>query len=281
MKLFRAQGATGVVPGVMDAQGVPRSLAGHITDITVTTLSQLESLRTLELGKLPEIKAPLHYLTPLHGIRQIIAAGLNYRQHAMEATMPIPVEPILFSKPISSLSGPNDDIVLPHANGVLSTATDYEAELAVIISRDCYQVSVDAALTFVAGYAVANDVSERDYQLKRGASQWIKGKCSPSFTPIGPWFVTADEVPDPQSLAISLQVNGEQRQSSNTRDMIFSVAELISHASQFMRLLQGDVILTGTPQGVGMGFKPPRYLRTGDRVQVKIEGLGEQQQQVV
>jgi 2,4-didehydro-3-deoxy-L-rhamnonate hydrolase len=277
MKLFRHQAAHGIVPGIMASDNTPRSLVPHLSDITPRTLENLSDMAKLDVHKLPLIEEPLKYLPPINGIRQIIAAGLNYRQHALESGMAIPVEPILFSKAITSVCGANDDIVMPR----LSVATDYEAELAVIIGRDTYEVALQDALRYVAGYCVANDVSERDFQLKRGGGQWLKGKSSPSFTPLGPWLVTADEVPNPQSLTLSLSVNSEQRQHSSTADMIFNVAELVSHASQFMRLLPGDVLLTGTPQGVGMGFKPPRYLQRGDSVRLSISGLGEQQQRVV
>jgi 2,4-didehydro-3-deoxy-L-rhamnonate hydrolase len=279
MKLFRAQTAQGVTPGLIDAQGKPRSLKPHIADITPDTLARhaLEQLKKLDVQSLPFIEAEFRYLPPINGTRQIIAAGLNYRQHAIESGMPIPTEPILFSKAITSLSGANDDIVLPKG----SVATDYEAELAVIIGRDCYDITLSEALNHVAGYCVANDVSERDFQLKRGGGQWLKGKSSPTFTPLGPWLVTADEVPDPQTLALKLTVNGELRQHSSTQDMIFSVAELIAHTSQFMRLLPGDVLLTGTPQGVGMGFKPSNYLRKGDNILVSIGELGVQTQRVM
>ncbi len=279
MKLFRALSSHGITPGLIDTQGQPRSLSAHIADITPDTLStdSMAKLAQLDAQSLPLMEGALHYLPPINGTRQIIAAGLNYRQHALESGMAIPTEPILFSKAITSLSGANDAIVLPRD----SIATDYEAELAVIIGRDTYDIALSQALKHVAGYCVANDVSERDYQLRRGGGQWLKGKSSPSFTPLGPWFVTSNEVPDPQTLDITLSVNGQLRQHSSTADMIFSVAELVAHASQFMRLLPGDVLLTGTPQGVGMGFKPPNYLRKGDSLLVSIGNLGEQRQSVV
>jgi 2-keto-4-pentenoate hydratase/2-oxohepta-3-ene-1,7-dioic acid hydratase in catechol pathway len=278
MKLFRALTALGITPGLIDAQGQSRSLKAHLTDITPDTLSteSLAKIEQLDAQSLPRMEGTLHYLPPINGTRQIIAAGLNYRQHALESGMAIPAEPILFSKAITSLSGANDDIVLPRD----SIATDYEAELAVIIGRDTYDIALSQALQHVAGYCVANDVSERDYQLKRGGGQWLKGKSSPSFTPLGPWLVTSDEVPNPQALDIKLSVNGQLRQHCSTADMIFSVAELVAHASQFMRLLPGDVLLTGTPQGVGMGLKPPNYLRKGDSLLVSIGNLGEQRQSV-
>jgi 2-keto-4-pentenoate hydratase/2-oxohepta-3-ene-1,7-dioic acid hydratase in catechol pathway len=277
MKLFRHHSASGIVPGLMDSDNKPRSLAAYLGEITPQTLSCLGDIASIDIGKLPLIEEPLKYLPPIHGIGQIIAAGLNYRKHAVEAGMAIPLEPILFSKAITSLSGANDDIRLPRG----SVATDYEAELAVIIGRDCYEVDTKDALSHVAGYCIANDVSERDFQMKRGGGQWLKGKSCPTFTPLGPWFVTADEVPDPQALTLKLSVNGEERQNSSTQDMIFDVATLVSHTSQFMRLVPGDVLLTGTPQGVGMGFKPPRYLNKGDVLSVSIERLGVQTQRVV
>jgi 2-keto-4-pentenoate hydratase/2-oxohepta-3-ene-1,7-dioic acid hydratase in catechol pathway len=212
---------------------------------------------------------------PIAGTRQCVAIGLNYRKHAIEANMPIPEEPVIFFKAITSLSGPNDDIVLPPK----SQATDWEIELAIIIGRKAQRVAEAQALDYVAGYAIANDVSERDWQIKRGG-QWSKGKSFDTFCPVGPWLVTRDELPNPQTMALELKVNGTVKQSSSTEDMIFGCAKIVAYCSQFMTLLPGDVIITGTPGGVGVARKPQEFLRAGDTVQLKIARLGEQTQRV-
>ncbi len=213
---------------------------------------------------------------PVSGARQFVAIGLNYRKHAVESGLEIPKEPVVFTKALTSLAGPNDDITMPDD----SVATDWEVELGVIIGTTARKVSVEQALSHVAGYCLANDVSERDWQIKRG-NQWGKGKSFDGFGPIGPWLVTTDELPDPQTIPISLSVNGQVRQSSNTSDMIFSVAQVVSYLSQFMTLLPGDVVITGTPSGVGLGMKPPQFLSRGDVMVLDGGPLGTQRQTVV
>jgi len=213
---------------------------------------------------------------PVAGSRQFVAIGLNYRKHAEEAGMEIPKEPVIFTKAITSLSGPNDDIVLPDG----AKEGDWEIELGLVIGTKAQKVPVEKALDHVAGYCLANDVSERNWQAKRGG-QWSKGKSFDTFGPIGPWLVTTDEIPDPQVLEMELKVNGETRQKSTTADMIFPVAQIVSHLSQFMTLLPGDVIITGTPSGVGLGMKPQQFLKKGDVITLRMDQLGTQTQKVV
>ena len=278
MKLLRHGPLGQERPGLLDAQGKVRDLSALLTDITPAQLSPaaLHSLRGVDPNALPVVPEGARLGVPVAGIRQFLAIGLNYRQHAIEAGMPIPAEPIVFSKGITSLAGPDDDVPLPTG----SQALDYEVELGIVIGTTARRVAREQALSHVAGYVLANDVSERDWQLHRGG-QWIKGKSHDGFGPIGPWLVTADELPDPQSIGLALTVNGQERQNSSTADMIFGVAEIVSYLSGFMTLLPGDVIVTGTPQGVGMGFKPPRYLQRGDVVELSSPQLGVQRQRVV
>ena len=212
---------------------------------------------------------------PVSGIGKIIAIGLNYSEHAKESGHDLPTEPIVFSKAVTALNGPNDTVVMPKG----SQKTDWEVELAVVIGRKAQYVEEMDALSYVAGYVVMNDVSERAFQLEQGG-QWVKGKSFDTSAPLGPWLVTADEVPDPQALNLWLEVNGEVRQKGNTSTMIFSVAHLISYVSRFMTLLPGDVITTGTPPGVGLGYNPPIFLKAGDVMRLGVEGLGEQRQDV-
>jgi 2-keto-4-pentenoate hydratase/2-oxohepta-3-ene-1,7-dioic acid hydratase in catechol pathway len=209
------------------------------------------------------------------GTRQFIAIGLNYRLHAIESNLEIPSEPVVFSKAITAIAGPNDELDMPEG----SVALDWEVELGVVIGVTARDVDSSQALAHVAGYCLANDVSERDWQLKRNG-QWIKGKSRNGFGPLGPWLVTTDEVPDPQAVDLELRVNGELRQQSNTSDMIFSVAYIVAYLSRFMTLLPGDVVITGTPQGVGMGMKPPRFLARGDVITLSSRQLGSQRQAV-
>lgn len=278
MKLLRHGPLGQERPGVLDAQGRARDLSALLADLTPDRLSPsaLGALAGVDASTLPLVPEGTRLGVPISGIRQFLAIGLNYRQHAIEAGMPIPAEPIVFSKGITSLAGPDDD--LPHPQG--SQALDYEVELGIVIGTAARHVTREQALAHVAGYVLANDVSERDWQLHRGG-QWIKGKSADGFGPLGPWLVTADELPDPQAIGLSLSVNGQMRQNSSTADMIFGVAEIVSHLSEFMTLLPGDVIVTGTPQGVGMGFKPPRYLKRGDVVELSSPQLGVQRQRVV
>ena len=277
MKLLRHGPAGHERPGLLDAHGVIRDLSAVVADITPEQLSPaaLAALSAVDVAGLPVVAPGTRLGVPVAGIRQFLAVGLNYRQHAIEAGMPIPAEPIVFSKGITSLAGPDDALPLPEG----SQALDYEVELGIVIGSTVRRVALADALAHVAGYVLSNDVSERDWQLHRGG-QWIKGKSHDGFGPLGPWLVTADEIPEPQQGQLALTVNGEVRQDSSTADMIFGVAEIVSYLSQFMTLLPGDVIVTGTPQGVGMGFKPPRYLKRGDVVELISPQLGRQRQVV-
>lgn len=278
MKLVRYGPAGGEKPGLIDAKGGIRDLSGEIADIAGDSLAPaaLDRLRALDPRSLAAVDGNPRLAPPLSGIGKIVGVGLNYADHAAESGMAVPDEPILFAKQITSLNDPNGDIVMPRG----ATQVDWEAELAVIIGTPARYVDEAAALTHVAGYCVANDVSERDFQSNRGGD-WQKGKSCDSFAPLGPWLVTADAVPDPQALRVHLEVNGETMQDSSTSQMIFGVAHLISYISFFMTLATGDVIITGTPPGVGAGRTPPRFLASGDVVTVGVEGLGEQRQVVV
>ncbi|NMG38414.1 FAA hydrolase family protein [Chelativorans sp. ZYF759] len=278
MKLLRF-GETGhEKPGVLDTDGTIRDVSSLVSDFTPDTLSalMLGTLTRADLSSLPEVPAGTRLGPPIARTGHFLAIGLNYADHAEESGMPIPTEPIIFSKAPSSLSGPNDDVIIPRG----SAKTDWEVELAIIIGEHCHGVDEDEALSMVLGYALCNDVSERAFQAERGG-QWIKGKSAPTFGPLGPWLVTADEIADPQDLDMFLDVNGERCQTGNTRTMIFPVAHIVSYVSQFMALEPGDIITTGTPPGVGMGMKPQRFLKAGDEMRLGIAGLGEQRQKVV
>lgn len=278
MKLLRVGAKGQECPALLDSQGVVRSLANIVRDIDASVLSQegLASLRKLNVADLPVLADVSRIGTPWVGCGKFICIGLNYADHAREAGMPIPTEPILFTKAISAITGPNDPLVMPQG----SVKTDWEVELGVVIGSRARYVSQAQALEHVAGYCVVNDVSEREYQLERGGT-WDKGKGCDTFGPIGPWLVTADEVPDPQKLKLQLAVNGVLLQNGSTQTMVFSVTELVSYVSRFMTLEPGDIISTGTPPGVGMGLKPlPQFLKAGDEIRLSIEGLGEQRQRV-
>jgi 2-keto-4-pentenoate hydratase/2-oxohepta-3-ene-1,7-dioic acid hydratase in catechol pathway len=264
-------------PGLIDAQGQLRDLSAHCATIGWEELSPagLKRLAALDPRKLPAIRGKPRLGVPFTGISKFIGIGLNYRDHAIEAGMPIPSEPIVFMKATSCINGPCDPILLPPG----SVKTDWEVELGIVIGREARRVTAAKALDHVAGYCVINDVSEREYQLERG-SQWDKGKGCDSFGPIGPWLVTKDEVPDPQNLRLWLELNGERVQDGSTATMIFGVREIVSYLSRFMTLHPGDVIATGTPPGVGLGMKPQRFLGAGDTVRLGVEGLGEQRQTV-
>ena len=265
-------------PGMIDAEGRLRDLSKVVENIGPKELSPrgLKMLAKVKPGSLPVVANGPRLGVPFVGIGKFVAIGLNYSDHAKEAGMPIPAEPIVFSKATTSISGPSDDVIQPRN----STKLDWEVELGVVIGTKAQYVSVDRALEFVAGYCVVNDVSERAFQL--ATSQWDKGKGFDTAGPVGPWLVTTDEITDPQKLDMWLDLNGKRMQSGNTRTMIFSVAQIVSHVSQYMTLLPGDIITTGTPPGVGMGIKPnPVWLKPGDVMTLGIRGLGEQKQKVV
>jgi 2,4-diketo-3-deoxy-L-fuconate hydrolase len=278
MKLLRYGPAGFEKPGLLDASGAIRDLSGVVDHVTSEHLSDkgLAKLAKIRPESLPKVNGSPRLGVPYLGISKFIAIGLNYADHAAESNLPIPSEPIVFSKATTCISGPDDDIMLPRD----STKTDWEVELGVVIGTTARYVETAGALAHVAGYCVINDISERNFQLERG-SQWDKGKGCDTFGPIGPWLVTRDEVPDPQALDMWLNLNGEPMQRGNTRTMVFGVAQLVSYVSRFMTLLPGDIITTGTPPGVGMGKKPQRYLKAGDRMALGIAGLGEQRQRVV
>jgi 2-keto-4-pentenoate hydratase/2-oxohepta-3-ene-1,7-dioic acid hydratase in catechol pathway len=278
LKLLRYGPAGQEQPGMLDLQGQIRSLTGVIADLTPLQLSDeaLDRLRTLDPATLPLAPADSRFGLPITGTGKVVCVGLNYRDHADETGAAYPPEPILFMKATSALQGPNDEVWIPRG----SVKTDWEVELAVVIGTAAKYVEAGNALSYVAGYCVMNDLSEREFQIERGG-QWDKGKCCDTFGPLGPYLVTRDEVPDPQNLPLWLEVDGHRFQNGNTRNMIFGVADLVSYVSRFMTLLPGDVISTGTPAGVGLGQRPPHYLRAGQTVRLGIEGLGEQCQQVV
>ncbi len=278
MKLLRYGPAGEEKPGLLDQDGTIRDLSSVIDDVNGGTLSpeSIERLSGIEPGSLPAVTAEPRLGTCVGNIGKLVCIGLNYSDHAKESGMPIPTEPIVFMKATSCISGPNDDIELLRG----SQKTDWEAELGIVIGSHTKYVSEANALEHVAGYCVVNDVSERDWQLER-QGQWIKGKSGDTYGPIGPWMVTRDEVPDPQALAIWLEVNGHRYQDGNTATMIFSARTIVSYLSQCMSLQPGDVIATGTPPGVGQGQNPQVFLKAGDVVTLGLEGLGSQQQTVV
>jgi 2-keto-4-pentenoate hydratase/2-oxohepta-3-ene-1,7-dioic acid hydratase in catechol pathway len=278
MKLLRYGPPGREKPGLCDADGNIRDLSKVIVQIDDRTLApaSLAKLRRIDPRTLPLVKGSPRLGVPYAGISKFVAVGLNYSDHAAESNMPIPKEPILFMKATTSLCGPDDDVIQPRD----STKLDWEVELGIVIGTKAQYVPESEALAHVAGYCVVNDISERDFQLERG-SQWDRGKGCDTFGPVGPWLVTTDEIPDPQSLDLWLDVNGEKRQRGNTRTMIFGCAHLVSYISRFMTLLPGDIITTGTPPGVGLGMKPPKYLAVGDTITLGIRGLGEQRQRVV
>jgi 2-keto-4-pentenoate hydratase/2-oxohepta-3-ene-1,7-dioic acid hydratase in catechol pathway len=275
MKLLRYGPIGQEKPGLLASDGTIRDLSGVVGDIGGATLSDegLKRLRGLDASRLPEVDASARLGPCVAGIGKVICIGLNYSDHAAETGASVPPEPIIFMKATSAICGPNDPIIIPRG----SEKTDWEVELAVVIGKRAKYVSEAQALDHVAGYCVCNDVSERAFQTER-QGQWTKGKSADHFGPLGPWLVTRDEVADPQALPMWLTVNGEKRQDGSTRTMVYGVAYLVSYLSQFMSLQPGDVISTGTPPGVGMGMKPPTYLKAGDVVELGIEGLGVQRQ---
>jgi len=278
MKLLRHGLIGQEKPGALDANGQMRDLSLLVPDFTPDWMApaKLQALAAIDLSRMPLVPAGTRLGAPVAGTRQFVAIGLNYRKHAEESGLDIPQEPVVFTKALTSIAGPNDTVELPEG----SVAGDWEIELGFVIGTLTKKVSVAEALSHVAGYCLANDVSERDWQIKRNG-QWGKGKSFDGFGPIGPWLVTSDELPDPQTIALELAVNGQVKQQSNTADMIFPVAEVVSYLSQFMTLLPGDVVITGTPQGVGLGMKPPQFLKRGDVMTLSAGPLGTQRQQVI
>jgi 2,4-didehydro-3-deoxy-L-rhamnonate hydrolase len=278
MKLMRYGSKGHEKPALLDDKGRVRDLSGLIADITAQTLTPqgLAALAAVDVSKLPVVETPGRIAPPYSGVGKFIAIGLNYSDHAAESNMPVPKEPVVFTKATSCIVGCNDAVVLPQG----SVKGDWEVELGVVIGSKARYVSEAEALKYVAGYCTVNDVSEREYQLERG-TQWDKGKGCDTFGPVGPWLATADEVPDPQALNMWLDVNGKRFQTGNTKTMVFGVAHLVSYLSRFMTLLPGDLITTGTPPGVGMGVKPsPVFLKPGDVMTLGIDGLGAQRQTV-
>ena len=279
MKLLRYGPAGQEKPGILDAAGAVRDLSGVVPDITGDALSPaaLAKIAAVDVNSLPKVAGNPRLGSPVTGMKNLICIGLNYADHAAETGAPIPKEPIVFLKSLNALQGPNDDVVIPRG----SVKTDYEVELCIIIGTRAKYVSEDKALDHVAGYAVGNDVSEREWQAERGGA-WDKGKGFDTFGPLGPWLVTKDEVPDPQNLAMYCDVDGVREQNGSTKTMIFGVKQIVSYVSQCITLNPGDVIFTGTPPGVGLGKKPvPIFLKAGQTMKLGIAGLGEQTQKLV
>ncbi len=278
MKLVRFGDAHKEKPGIVDDEGRVRDLSSVIPDFFGEHLSDaaIEKIRRTDLASIPVVEEGARLGPVVARVGNFICVGLNYADHARESNLPIPSEPILFNKATSSIVGPNDTVIIPRT----SEKTDWEVEIAAVIGKPGYEISENDALSHVAGYTICNDVSERAFQTERGG-QWTKGKSSPTFGPIGPWLVTRDELPDVQTLDLWLDINGERKQTGNTSTMIFSMAFVISYISNFMALEPGDIITTGTPPGVGMGMKPPQFLKHGDVIRLGVQGLGEQQQKVV
>ena len=277
MKLLRYGAHGAEKPGMVDANGIIRDLSEHIKDFAGEGLSDatFSKLRVLDPSSLPLVEASTRIGACVGSVGKFICVGLNYADHAAESGMVLPEEPVIFFKATSSIMGPNDDVEIPRN----SVKTDWEVELGVVIGKEAKYVEKADALDYVAGYCVVNDLSERDFQLHR-SGQWVKGKSADTFGPIGPWLVTRDDIPNPQNLAMCLEVNGHRYQDGSTKTMHFDVATIVSHLSQFMSLQPGDVISTGTPPGVGMGQNPETYLKSGDVVVLEIEGLGRQRQLV-
>ena len=278
MKLVRFGEAGKEKPGIVDAQGAIRDLSGVVKDIDATTVSPegIARLKGVKVESLPKVSGNPRLGSPIANVPNLICIGLNYADHAKESNLPIPSEPVVFMKAITAITGPNDEVKLPKG----SRKGDWEVELAFVIGKKAQSVAEGDALSYVAGYLICNDVSEREWQLEHG-SQWSKGKSFDTFAPLGPWLVTADEIKDPQNLAMWLDVNGQRKQTGNTSTMIFGVKKLVSYLSYICTLAPGDVVSTGTPPGVGMGIKPaPQFLKAGDEMRVRIDGLGEQKQKV-
>jgi 2-keto-4-pentenoate hydratase/2-oxohepta-3-ene-1,7-dioic acid hydratase in catechol pathway len=278
MKLLRYGSPGAERPGMIDAQGLLRDLSGVVADIAGATLlpESLDKLRRLAPATLPLVSGSPRLGPCVGQVGKFVCIGLNYSDHAAESGMAVPVEPVVFMKATSAICGPNDNVVIPRN----SQKTDWEVELGVVIGKEAKYVSEADALSHVAGYCVVNDISERAFQLE-GTGQWVKGKSADTFGPIGPWLVTADEVPNPQNLNLWLEVDGHRYQNGTTSTMVFGVAQLVSYLSRYMSLQPGDIISTGTPPGVGLGQKPPVYLRAGNVMTLGIDGLGEQRQLAV
>ena len=278
MKLLRYGLPGKEKPGMLGADGTIRDLSAHVADVSGAALSDasVAALAALDPSSLPLVDSATRIGPCVGNVGKFVCVGLNYADHAEESGMALPEEPVIFFKATSAIVGPDDDIEIPRG----SVKTDWEVELGVVIGKEAKYVTEETALDYVAGYCVINDVSERDFQLHR-SGQWVKGKSADTFGPIGPWLVTRDEVPDPQDLAMYLDVNGHRYQDGSTRTMHFNVAMIVSHLSQFMSLHPGDIISTGTPPGVGMGQNPQKYLKPGDRIELGIQGLGVQTQNVV
>tara|TARA_B100000963_G_scaffold358986_2_gene385036 strand:+ start:8538 stop:9431 length:894 start_codon:yes stop_codon:yes gene_type:complete len=293
MKLVRFGKPGREKPGIIDSEGQIRDLSSKLKDIDGKAINanSLKLIQRVNIKKLPIVKGKPRLGVPVSNIGKIVCIGLNYVDHAKEVGAPLPKEPIIFLKPTSSLTGPNDNVMLP--KGILlkkgnnksrlvdSKRSDWEVELGIIIGDKAKSVSESKAMQHVAGYTIVNDVSERAYQLDAAAGQWTRGKGCDTFCPTGPWLVTKDEINRPQNLSLWLEVNGKKMQNGNTKTMVFNVKQLVSYVSHYMTLHPGDIIATGTPPGVGMGLKPPRYLKKGDEMKLGIDGLGEQTQKVI
>jgi 2,4-diketo-3-deoxy-L-fuconate hydrolase len=278
MKLARYGEPGAERPALIDASGVARDLSAIVPDIAGATLTEsgLAALRAVDPATLPAIPDGTRIGAAIGAVGKMICVGLNFRDHAAESNLAVPEQPVIFMKATTAICGPNDDLRIPRG----SEKTDWEVELGVVIGDVARDVSEEEALNHVAGYVLVHDVSERAFQLEHGG-QWVKGKSCDTFGPVGPWLLTADEVADPQALAMWLEVNGHRYQDGNSREMVFGVAALVSHISRYMTLMPGDIISTGTPAGVGLGQKPPTYLKAGDVVELGIDGLGTQRQTAV
>ncbi|MGJ8527232.1 fumarylacetoacetate hydrolase family protein [Maritalea sp.] len=278
MKLLRVGPVGHEKPAILGPNGSYRDLSAHIDDINGANIDDetLQRLRGLDIATLPELPKDQRIGACVSGVGKFICIGLNYADHAAESGLDVPSEPVMFMKATSAIVGPDDDVEIPRG----SQKSDWEVELGVVIGRDAKYVDEKDALDYVAGYCVINDLSEREFQLER-EGQWVKGKSADTFGPIGPYLVTRDEIEDPQNLAMHLDVNGKRMQTGNSKTMVYGVAHLVSYVSQFMSLQSGDIISTGTPPGVGLGMKPPTYLKPGDVMELEIEGLGQQRQNVI
>jgi 2-keto-4-pentenoate hydratase/2-oxohepta-3-ene-1,7-dioic acid hydratase in catechol pathway len=279
MKLVRYGPAGREKPGLIDADGRLRDLSRKVKDIDGESLApaSIAKLKNLDVNKLPLVKGKQRLGPCVAQPSKFVAIGLNFEDHARETGSPIPEHPVVFFKSPTCIVGPNDNVMMPKG----SDGIDWEVEIAFVMGRKASNVAEKDAMRYVAGYCICNDVSERDFQLKKGGSQWAKGKCCDTFGPLGPWLVTPDEIKDVQNLDMWLDVNGKRMQTGNTRTMIFGIAKLVADVSHYMTLLPGDVITTGTPPGVGLGMKPPQYMHPGDVVSLGIQGLGEQRQKIV